>query len=89
MTFGAEARDVLRMIVGGSMKWALAGVFVGVLGALAATCLLAGLLYGVKAWDPWVLGGVAMLLSAVAFAASYGPARRATRVDPMVALRYE
>lgn len=89
MTFGAEARDVLRMIVGGSMKWALAGVFVGVLGALAATRLLAGLLYGVKAWDPWVLGGVAMLLSAVAFAASYGPARRATRVDPMVALRYE
>jgi putative ABC transport system permease protein len=89
MTFGASARDVLRMIVGGSMKWALAGVVVGVAGALGATRLLTDLLFNVKAWDPWVLGGVAALLSAVAFAASYGPARRATRVDPMVALRYE
>lgn len=89
MTFGASARDVLGMIVGGSMKWALAGVFAGVLGALAATRLLEGLLFGVKAHDPWVLSGVAALLAAVAFVASWWPARRATRVDPMLALRYE
>jgi predicted permease len=89
MTFGASARDVLRMVVGGSMRWALAGVAIGVGVALAATRLLADLLFGVKAWDPWVLGGVAMLLAAVAFVASYWPARKAARVDPMVALRYE
>jgi putative ABC transport system permease protein len=89
MTFGASARDVLAMIVSGSMRWVLVGVVVGVAGALAATRLLTDLLFGVKAWDPWVLVGVAALLAGVAFVASWWPARRATRVDPMVALRYE
>jgi putative ABC transport system permease protein len=89
MTFGASARDVLKMIVGGSMKWALAGVVVGLAGALGATRLLTGLLFNVKAWDPWVMAAVAGLLAGVAFVASWWPARRATRVDPMVALRYE
>jgi putative ABC transport system permease protein len=89
MTFGASARDVLAMIVGGSMRWVLVGVVVGVALALAATRLLTDLLFGVKAWDPWVMAGVAALLAAVAFVASWWPARRATRVDPMVALRYE
>ena len=89
MTFGASARDVLRMIVGGSMKWVLAGVVVGVGCALAATRLLTDLLFGVKGWDPWVMAAVAALLAGVALVASWWPARRATRVDPMVALRYE
>jgi putative ABC transport system permease protein len=89
MTFGATARDVLAMIVGGSMKWVLVGVAVGVACALAATRLLTDLLFGVKSWDPWVLASVAVLLAGVAFVASWWPARRATRVDPMVALRYE
>jgi putative ABC transport system permease protein len=89
MTFGASARDVLRMIVGGSMKWVLAGVVVGVGCALAATRLLTDLLFGVKGWDPWVMAAVAAVLSGVALVASWWPARRATRVDPMVALRYE
>jgi putative ABC transport system permease protein len=89
MTFGASARDVLRMIVGGSMKWVLAGVVVGVGCALGATRLLTDLLFGVKGWDPWVMAAVAALLSGVALVASWWPARRATRVDPMVALRYE
>ena len=89
MTFGATARDVLAMIVGGSMKWVLVGVAMGVAGALAATRLLTDLLFGVKSWDPWVMASVAALLAGVAFVASWWPARRATRVDPMVALRYE
>jgi putative ABC transport system permease protein len=89
MTFGANARDVLAMIVGGSMRWVLVGVAVGVACALAATRLLTDLLFGVKSWDPWVMGSVAALLAGVAFVASWWPARRATRVDPMVALRYE
>ena len=89
MAFGANPRDVVRMMVGGSMKWALAGVAAGIFGAFAATRLLAGLLYEVKSSDPFVMAAVAVLLAAVALAASYLPARRATRVDPMVALRYE
>jgi putative ABC transport system permease protein len=89
MAFGANPRDVVRMMVGASMKWALAGVAAGIASAFAATRLLAGLLYGVKSGDPFVMTAVAFLLAAVALAASYLPARRATRVDPMVALRYE
>jgi len=77
------------MIVLQGAKLALAGELVGILAALALTRLMAGLLFGITAVDPATFAGVTLLLSAVAFAACYLPARRAMRVDPIVALRYE
>jgi putative ABC transport system permease protein len=89
MAFGARPADVLRLVVGASMVWTLSGVVIGILGSLGATKLLVGLLFGVSAKDPFVLAGVALLLTFVALLATVIPARRAMRVDPMVALRYE
>jgi putative ABC transport system permease protein len=77
------------MILNRSLICAGAGVAIGLAGAFALTRLLEGLLYEVRPMDPLVLGSVALLLVIVAMLASYIPARRATRVDPMVALRYE
>jgi len=89
MALGASPRDVIRMVVRRGMRLALMGVLIGLVGAWALTPLMASLLYGVKASDPVVLTSVAVLLSAVALVASLIPARRATRVDPVLALRLE
>jgi putative ABC transport system permease protein len=89
MALGAGTMDVLRLMVNGSMAWVLMGIAAGVAGSAALTHLLSGLLYEVRPLDPVVLGAVSMLLIAVALVASYLPARRAAKIDPMVALRCE
>lgn len=89
VALGAEPEDILKLVVGQGMRMTLLGIGVGIAVSLALTRLLAGLLYGVRATDPLVFGGASLLLVATALLACYLPARRATRVDPIVVLRSE
>jgi putative ABC transport system permease protein len=89
MALGAGKSDVLRMVVGQGFRLAVIGVAIGATGSLFLTQFLASLLYGVKPTDPLTFIAVSLILIAVAFLACYIPARRAAKVDPMVALRYE
>jgi predicted permease len=89
MALGAGRSDVIKLMVGQGMKLAVIGVGVGLLTAFALTRLMTTLLFGVNATDPLTFGGIALLLSLVALLACWIPARRATTVDPMIALRCE
>jgi predicted permease len=86
---GASTWDQIRLVLGSGLSLTAIGLVIGALGALGLTHLLASLLFGVSPRDPWTLVLVAAILAVVALAACYIPARRATRIDPMIALRYE
>jgi predicted permease len=89
MALGAQAADVLRLVVSDGMKLTATGVALGFVGALALTRYLKSLLFEIRATDPITFAAVVLLLAAIALLATYLPARRATRVDPIIALRYE
>ena len=89
MALGAQRRDVLRLVMGDGVLLVFVGLAAGLLLAFAASRVVAGFLYGVGANDPLTFAAVPLVLGAIALFAGYLPARRATKVDPMTALRYE
>ena len=89
MAMGAQNGRILSLVVGQGMRLAIAGLTLGIMIALAATRVLSSLLFGVSARDPLIFVGVSVVLATAAILACYIPARRATKVDPLVALRYE
>ncbi|MFL6246215.1 MAG: ABC transporter permease [Thermoanaerobaculia bacterium] len=89
MALGAEARDVFRLIVGNAVRLVVIGSAIGVAGALLSSRALASFLYGIKPTDPWTLAAIVIVIAGTAMLASYLPARRAARVDPLVAIRYD
>ena len=89
MALGATARDVFNLIVGRGMKLTAVGIIIGIGGAIALTRLIHSLLFNTSTTDPFTFILISVLLSLAAFFACYLPARRAAKVDPLVALRYE
>ena len=89
MALGAQARDIVRLVLGQAAAMVVVGIGVGLAGAFGMTRLMANLLFGVSATDGVTFAAVSILLGIVALLASYVPARRATRADPLVALRHE
>ncbi|MGH9850563.1 MAG: FtsX-like permease family protein [Blastocatellia bacterium] len=88
MALGAESRDVLRLVIAQGMRLALLGAVIGIAVSLAVTQVMKSMLFGLSAMDPVTYAGVTLLLSLVALAACWLPARRATKVDPLAALRH-
>jgi putative ABC transport system permease protein len=89
LALGAQRQNIIQMVMRHGLRLAIAGAVVGLVGAAVVSQLMAGVLYGIKSTDPLTFVSVALLLIAVALLACYLPARRAVRVDPMIALRHE
>jgi putative ABC transport system permease protein len=89
MALGATRADIMRLVVGNGMMLTLTGIVIGVVASVALTRVMANLLFGITATDLTTFVGVSVVLATVAFIANYIPARRATRVNPVIALRYE
>jgi ABC-type antimicrobial peptide transport system permease subunit len=89
MALGAQRGNVLKLVLTGGARLAAFGIAAGAIAALIAGYLLRSVLFGVKPWDPVIMGGVALLLGIIGIVASYVPARRASRLDPIKALHYE